>query len=227
MSSVSNLQVNSSGVTSDGLLGPEQKPHQLQSARYAPASLDEYAGQRICLGLPARCGVGAGARCAALDDAFWGPPRRGYTHSWLGLIAPLRGAFVDPVRLALAGVKNSRTRRCYGQNLADRPPRTILGSLALDEGAIALQQAQQKPFLPMLKTVRCCLLRHTEKSSFELKHALLIASGASYVLKSLKPMHLAVSCWIAPWTDVDRGLGRHNLSIRKTRPSAFGWSGGG
>lgn len=192
---------------SEAGLFPDRGTHQPLAARMRPATLDEYTGQAHLLGpgRPLRVALEQGALHSMI---FWGPPGVGKT-TLARLLATLADAHFVSVSAVLAGVKDIRQAVEVARQQASQSGRQTI--LFVDE-VHRFNKSQQDAFLPYVEDGTLLFIgATTENPSFELNNALL-SRARVYVLKALDEDSLSILIDRA-LTDVERGLGRHALSV--------------
>ncbi|TVP91248.1 MAG: replication-associated recombination protein A [Pseudomonadaceae bacterium] len=185
----------------------KEPQHQPLAARMRPRTLDEYAGQEHLLGAgrPLRQALEQGALHSMI---FWGPPGVGKT-TLARLLATLADAHFVTISAVLAGVKEIRQAVEQARQQAAQNGRQTI--LFVDE-VHRFNKAQQDAFLPFVEDGTLLFIgATTENPSFELNNALL-SRARVYVLKALEQPAL-VTLLDRALTDVERGLGQHQLSI--------------
>ncbi|MDC9719856.1 MAG: replication-associated recombination protein A [Gammaproteobacteria bacterium] len=172
-----------------------------------PQTLDEYAGQSHLLGEGKSLGR-ALTQGLLHSMILWGPPGVGKT-TLARLMSHVSDAHFMTLSAVMSGVKDIRAAVQEAQQIRAQSGRDSV--LFVDE-VHRFNKSQQDAFLPYIEDGTFIFIgATTENPAFELNNALMSRSRV-YVLKSLSETELNQLLDQAI-TDVDRGLGKLNISI--------------
>lgn len=175
--------------------------------RMRPQTLDEYAGQSHLLGEGKSLGR-ALTQGLLHSMILWGPPGVGKT-TLARLMSHVSDAHFMTLSAVMSGVKDIRAAVQEAQQIRAQSGRDSV--LFVDE-VHRFNKSQQDAFLPYIEDGTFIFIgATTENPAFELNNALMSRSRV-YVLKSLSETELNQLLDQAI-TDVDRGLGKLNISI--------------